>query len=307
MVIDNLKAAITRAVVHDQEAQRSYRELAEHYGFAISPWMPETPRHKGKVGKGGVHYVKRNALAGRTFVDINAGNAHLRRWAMQTAGVRDHGTTHEKPLVRFEIEREALKPLPRDRYEIVPWKEVKLHPDCRVVFEYTYYSAPFRLVGQKLWLRATPTRVELYHDHERMATHPRATGRGQRVTTTDPLPPEKVQNLQPHQAQLRARAREIGPCTAEVIERLLGDRPLDRVRTAPAILNFARRVGEKRLEAACRRALAFDEVRYPAIRNILRQGLDAQPLPQDGAPGPLPKTLAFARSAAELLPKKKTF
>lgn len=302
VVIDNLKAAIVKAVVHDPEAQRSYRELAEHYNFLISPCRPRTPEHKGKV-ESGVHYVNRNALAGRTFPTIQEKNVYLLRWVMQVAGVRDHGTTHEAPLDRFEKERPFLKPLPPDRYELVVWKEAKLHPDCHVVFEYNYYSAPCRLVGQKLWVRALSQRIELYHQHERIATHPRAVGRGQRVTHLDHLPPEKVQGLQPHQEHLRARAQEIGPATSEVIERLLGDRPLDRLRTALAIVGMAKRVGAARLEAACQRALAFDDVRYPVIKNILKKGLDAEPLPVS-EPGPLPKTSLFARPPSEMDPKK---
>ena len=168
---DNLKAAIIRAVIHDQEAQRSYREFAEHTDFLISPCVPRTPRHKGKVEQGGVHYVKRNALAGRTFKDVHEANAHLRRWMMDVAGVRDHGTTHQKPLARFDIERGALKVLPAVRYEITVWKKAKLHPDCHVVFQKAYYSAPHRLIGQKLLIKATPERVEIYHQHERVATH----------------------------------------------------------------------------------------------------------------------------------------
>jgi transposase len=116
VVIDNLKPAIVRAVLHDQEAQRSYRELAEHYGFLISPCRPKMPRHKGKV-ESGVRYVKRNALAGRKFADVEEANEHLRRWVMEVAGQRDHGTTHEQPLVRFERERAHLKLLPATRYE----------------------------------------------------------------------------------------------------------------------------------------------------------------------------------------------
>jgi transposase len=76
IVLDNLKAGIVSAVLYDQEAQRSYRECAEHYGFLIAPCRPRTPRHKGKV-ESGVHYVMRNALAGRDFKDIAAANAHL--------------------------------------------------------------------------------------------------------------------------------------------------------------------------------------------------------------------------------------
>ena len=62
VVIDNLKAAIVRACWDDPQVQQSYRECAEHYGFLIAPCRPATPRHKGKVEKGGVHYVKRNFL-----------------------------------------------------------------------------------------------------------------------------------------------------------------------------------------------------------------------------------------------------
>jgi transposase len=61
VVLDNLRAAIVHAALHDPEVQRSYREFAEHYGFLIAPCRPRTPEHKGKVEQGGVHYVKRNA------------------------------------------------------------------------------------------------------------------------------------------------------------------------------------------------------------------------------------------------------
>jgi transposase len=91
VVLDNLRAAIVHAALYDPEVQRSYREFAEHYGFLIAPCRPRTPEHKGKVEQGGVHYVKRNALAGRAFRDLHDGNRHLLRWCVETAGRRVHG------------------------------------------------------------------------------------------------------------------------------------------------------------------------------------------------------------------------
>jgi transposase len=298
VVLDNLRAGIVKAVLHDQEAQRSYRELAETYGFLISPCRPHTPRHKGKV-ESGVHYVKRNALAGRDFVDITAGNAYLLRWVMEVAGLRDHGTTHEQPLVRFEHEREALLPLPPQRYEIAVWKQAKLHPDCHVVFDYAYYSAPYRWVGEGLWVRGTPRRVEIYRDYERIATHPRAVCRGKRLTLSDHLPPEKLAGLLPEPVRLRAQAEKVGSYTHEFIDRMLGDRPLDRLRSAQGVLKLGQRFGEKRLEAACQRALSFDEIRYHTVKSILRKGLDVEPITTELTRGPLPKTSMFARTVAE--------
>jgi transposase len=303
--IDNLKAAIIDAVVNDPVAQRAYCELAEHYHFSISPCRPRTPRHKGKVEKGGVHYVKRNALAGRTFRDRDAANQHLIHWIMTTAGTRDHGTTHEPPLVRFEIEKTVLGKLPETRYEPCVWKAAKLHPDCHVVFEYCYYSAPHRLVGQALMLRVTAEKVEIYHEHVRIATHPRAAGRGVRVTITDHLPPEKIQGLLTSTHYVQKQAAEIGPSTAEFIDRLLGQKPMDRLRGAQGIISMAKRVGAERLEAACTRALAYDSIRYQTVRNILRKGLDQKALDDPAlTPAPLPKTSVHARPISQQLPFK---
>jgi transposase len=300
-VIDNLKAGIVKAVVHDAEAQRSYRELAEHYGFAISPCRPKTPRHKGKV-ESGVRYVKRNALAGREFADIHQANEHLKRWVMGTAGLRDHGTTHEAPLARFEAEKEFLLPLPAVRYEVTVWKQAKLHPDCHIVFDYAYYSAPYRLVGQELWLRATRHRVEIYHEHERIASHPRATKKGQWATCRDHYPREKVQGLLPQPVMLRAQAKEIGSATGELVDRLLGERPLDRLRGAQGILRLRERYGPLRLEAASRRALAFDQVSFRTVKTILVRELDLGENEAALTIGPLPKTAMFARPISELIP-----
>lgn len=299
VVPDNLKAAVLRAVVHDAEATRTYRALAEHYGFAISPCPPESPRLKGKT-ESGVRYVHRNALAGRTFADSDAANAHLKGWLLDTAGVRDHGTTHEAPLARFERERGALKPLPVARYEIAVWKQGKVHGDGYVVFDYAFYSAPCRLVGRTLWLCATPTRVELYHDHERIATHPRASERGTRSTLPDHLPPHKVEGILPDAEKIRAEAQRCGPATREFVERLLGERPMDRVRSAQAVLRLGRWWGAARLEGACRRALEYGEIRYWTIWNILKGGLDREAaIP--AAPPPPPKTAVFARPIADFI------
>jgi len=249
-----------------------------------------------------VHYVNRNALAGREFADVVAANEHLRRWAVEVAGLRDHGTTHRRPLEVFEaVERTQLQPLPPARYEVTTWKEAQVHRDGHAVLDYAYYSVPHRLVGERVWLKSTPRRVEVYTSgHERVATHPRALRRGEWVTSTDHLPPDKLEGLLPQPVVLRAQAQAVGPATAEWIERLLGDRPVDRVRTAHNALRLARRFGAPRLERACRRALAYGELRYQTLKTILQTGQDL-----DGVvdvtelPAPLPKTAQFARSAAD--------
>ena len=97
VVIDNLKAAIIRACWDDPQVQQAYRECAEHYGFLIAPCRPYTPQHKGKVEQGGVHYVKRNFLGGRTVTlhrSGQPGRAGLVRHDRRSASSRnDQGAT----------------------------------------------------------------------------------------------------------------------------------------------------------------------------------------------------------------------
>lgn len=174
IVPDNLKAAIVRACWDEPQAQQAYRECAEHYDFLIAPCRPRTPRHKGKVEQGGVHYVKRNFLGGREPTTLTQANQDVLNWVDTTAGQRIHGTTKERPRDRFALERKALRALPGTPYDMAVWKQVKVHRDCYVNFERAYYSAPFRLVGQQVWVRGGTRQVYVYtSDYQMVATHPR--------------------------------------------------------------------------------------------------------------------------------------
>jgi len=298
IVTDNLKAAIVKAVWDDPEVQQSYRECAEHYGFLIAPCRPRTPRHKGKVEQGGVHYVKRNFVQGREPTTITQANQDVLRWVNTTAGLRRHGTTKEAPLARFEIERRALRPLPDTPYDLAVWKQVTLHRDCYVTFNGSYYSAPNRLVDQRLWV-CGGTQVRIYTaDYELVATHARAQSPGQRLTILDHLPSHKLAGLLLTRDGCRQQASDIGPATQEVVDRLLDHRPEDRLRSVGRLLRLGERFSPKRLEASCARALRFDDATYTTIKRILEEGLDTETPPSVDPP---PPALVFVRQAAELV------
>ena len=309
VVPDNLKAAILRASFHDPVVPRSYRECAEHYGFLIDPNPPRTPRLKGKVEQGGVHYVKRNFLAGRTPPQpVDELNRALRTWVGHTAGQRGHGTTRERPLVRFEaVEQATLRPLPGTPYDLAVWKQVLLHRDGYVCFEQAYYSAPFRLVGQTRWVRGGARTVELYTaDHQLVATHTRAGQPGERQTHLDHLPPEKVPGLMLTREGCRAQAQGIGPATTALVDALLDERPVDRLRGAGRVLRLAQTFSATRLEQACVRATHFGAGDYPTVKRILQEGLDGSPLELVAPAMAEPAGVVFAPPAT-LAPGRYTF
>jgi hypothetical protein len=168
-----------------------------------------------------------------------------------------------------------------------------------VVFEQAFYSAPFRLIGQTLWVRGGAQEVRLYtSDYALVATHPRAEHPGERQTHADHLPPEKAPGVLWTPETCHALAAEVGPATSEVVQTLLADTTIDRHARVVRILKLRGSVGDVRLEAACARALHFDDLTYATLKRILEQGLEHEPTP---APPPAAPVRRFARSASELL------
>jgi transposase len=304
LIIDNPKCAITRACYHDPDVQRSYAELAEGYGFLISPCPVRDPKKKGRV-EAGVKYVKRSFLPLREFRSLADANRQLQDWIVSTAGSRSHGTTHERPLTRFaEVERHVLQPLPDVTPEVGVWATAKLHGNCHLTYEKCYYSAPFRLVRNELWLRVTDTTVQIYHDHALVAVHPHLTRPGDRSTIEDHLPPDAVAYFMRDPQWCLRQAEQIGPRCKELVQYLFADRVLDNLRGAQGLIGMGKRFGPTRLEAACARALRYGDHRYRAVKSILAKGLDAEEL---ATPPTAPLSDAytgkgrFSRKARQLL------
>ena len=299
VVLDNLKAAIIEALVIDPIVGETYRKLAQHYHFLISPNRPRTPQHKGKV-ENGVNYVKRSFFAGQEFVDIESANQHLMRWVMDVAGVREHGTTHQIPLRVFrEVEQEALLELPDEEFDLYEIREAKVHNDCHIVIDGSYYSVSHQFVGTKVEVHIHQRVVEIYAKHQLIRTHLRATQKGQWRTEMEDYPPYKAEYLLKTPQYCLTEAMKIGPKTYEVVSHLLGDRPLYRLRSVQSILGLAKSVGENRLEAACARALYFGDPQYRRIKDILNAALDCEPLPDQIIPEPKQSSFAFSRSPQE--------
>jgi transposase len=298
IIIDNAKCAIIKACRFDPQVQRSYAECAEGYDFKIDPCPPHDPQKKGIV-ESGVKYVKRNFLATREFRDLADLNAQVRSWVMNEAGRRIHGTTRQPPLDLFALEHALLKPLPHQTPDLGVWQRVTLHRDCHVKFDHMLYSAPFSLVGKALWLRATDSCVSLFDDYRLVATHARGHRLGQRITTADHLPPKAQLFFARDRQWLQAQALQIGPYCQQVIDWLLGDRIVERLRAAQGVIGLAKAYGTQRLELACRRAMAHNSPYYRTVKTILSSNADRLPMPEPSV-APAYAKARFVRDAASL-------
>lgn len=304
IVPDNLKAAVTRCffgLKDTPELNRSYRELARHYGCMIDPTPPYAPQKKGKV-EAAVKYVKTNFFGPRNLQEFGEARTRLRAWLDAIANRRVHGTTRKVPAEVFDaIEREALGELPGQRFVPTIWKQATVHPDSHIEFERRLYSVPFVHIGKQVFVRARGNTVDVFVDDERVATHAR---RGPRMSTNEGHLPE-------HRRDLRHRSREwwqqkaerISPVVGEYIEEVFeSDRVLSQLRTVQAIVGYLEQFPVERAEAACRRARLYGNYSYQGIKKILVDGLDLEPvMPRAVYVHGKIENPRFARSMDELL------
>ena len=128
-------------------------------------------------------YVKRNAVAGRSFESFAALEAHLAEWTREVADARVHGTTGEAPMARFaRDEAGALRPLP-GRGPFLAARELsrRVGADCAVEIDTNAYSVPWRLIGERVHVLVTAKTVTIVHAGVEIACHPRNAGRRGRV------------------------------------------------------------------------------------------------------------------------------
>jgi transposase len=172
---DNARSLV---VAHDRATQTvtfhpAYVAFCRDWDVVPRTCAPYRARTKGKT-ESGVKYVKRNALAGRAFKTFAQLEAHLADW-MRTADNREHGTTHEAPLLRFvRDEAAALRPLPA---QAVPVRERRLDRrvanDALVDVDTVRYSVPHRFVRDRVAVHVGEHEVRIFHGESLVATHRR--------------------------------------------------------------------------------------------------------------------------------------
>jgi len=293
VVSDNLKSAVIRACFFEPEVNRSYAEMAAHYGTAILPARPYKPRDKAKV-EVAVLLVQRWIVArlrNRQFFSLEELNAAIaEEVARLNARVSRHLGASRQHL--FEtIERPAMQPLPPEPFVHADWRKATVGLDYHVRLEGHHYSVPHELIRQKLWARLTASTVEIFRGGKRVACHRRAAPGDMGATTlNDHMPASHRRHAEVTPQMLRERAARIGPATAILVDVILRDRPHPEqgFRSCLGILRLARSHGAERLEAACDRALAINARTLTSVKSILHNRLDGRRPVQPPEAPPIP-------------------
>ena len=237
-VSDNLKSAVNRADLYDPDRNKTFCAYANHAGFALLPARPFRPKDKANV-ECHVGVLQRSffpKVRYQTFSSIAELNEAL--WEhieeLNKAIMKDHGVSRND---RFEVEKKYLQPLPVEKFEIPEVKEATVHPDCHIQFGRSFYSVPYRYVGQKVRVIGTFYKVAI-HDLqtlERIAIHSRAAKNGERRTNDLHWPVEKLNHCNFTMERAKEDANKIGPNTSQLIDYLFDlPHPLQYLRRVQA-------------------------------------------------------------------------
>lgn len=281
---DQLRSAVSQPCMYEPEINATFAELGQHYGCAIVPARPKKPRDKAKV-EVGVQIAQRWILAclrNRAFFSIDELNIAIAE-RLERLNTRPLSKMTESRRELFEVlDRPAMRALPGTRYVLGQWRlDVGVPPDYLVEFDARLYSVPCALIGQRVDIRATSMTIEIFHQHQRVATHVRSYGpKSKPVITPEHRPRSHREYGAWPPERFVSWARTVGPNVAALIEAMLAaDRhPELRYRSALGVIRLAKSYGDERADAACRRALAIRSPSYRSVQTILKHGLDRKPL-----------------------------
>ena len=285
LVPDNLLSGISKACRYEPGVNRTYQELAVHYGAAVIPARVRKPKDKAKV-EAGVQLVQRwilAALRNRTFFSLAELNAAIRELLDKLNNRPFKKLSGSRMSLFLAIDKPALRPLPAFAYEYAEWK-IKKRPgiDYHVEINDHYYSVPYQLRNEYLDVRLTGSIVEAFFRNKRVASHIRSHAKGRYTTVADHMPKAHRDYAEWTPERVIRWASETGKSTADLVTAILAKKlhPQQGFRSCLGIISLVKRFGKDRVEAACKRALAIGGISFKSVKSILETGLDKNPLPE---------------------------
>ena len=282
IVPDCLKQGVTKTHLYDPDINEAYRDLAKYYDTAIVPARPIHPKDKALV-EGAVKIVMKHfkwKYRNHTFISI----AEINRALKTVTDEINHKEHTRFKISRFErwkqSEKIKLKSLPESPFEIIEWTDAKLHPDSHIFFKGDYYSAPYIHRGKMLKVKFTPSHVEIFHQLERLAIHPRSKGsQGKFITNNEHLPPNAKAYHEATPQNILRQAKNLSPDLYHLLDTIFAEKTIAYLRRAQGFVREAKKeinaIGHIKARNYIKRAIdlmvQYNKIRVPYFRDLLNQ------------------------------------
>ena len=288
IVPDNLKSAVTKASKYKAQLNENFAAFAEHYNTFGFPTRTYKPKDKALVEEAvkiiyTTIFSKIEQVVYHSLEDVNKDILiHL----AAHNNILLTGETYSRMQQFLELEKQTLQPLNPYLFEImtVQLSTVNKYGHVLLSADKRSYSVPYKLIGKRLKIKYTSSKIEMYDENEVVAVHERYIGKGFKyITIQDHLASQYQYLAEWNPQKFMAAASDIGESVAKYIAKILARElyPEQSYKSCSGVLSFAKRVGNSMLINACKRADSFGIYNYGVIEQILRSKADEIPFEEE--------------------------
>jgi transposase len=280
LIPDNLKTGVEKASWYTPVINKTYHEMAEHYGTAVIPARVRRPKDKpnaeGTVGIISTWIIA--ALRNQKFFSLPELNKAIREKLSsfnQKPFQKKEGSRYS---IFIEEEKPMLMPLPTTPYELAIWKKATVQFNYHISVDKMHYSVPYEYIKHEVDVRITHNVIEVFYNNHRICSHPRLFGRiGQYSTNEAHMPEDHQSYIQWNADRFISWAQNVGPNTAITIKAILSSHKIEQqgYRSCMALLKLADKFSVARVEAACKKAISYTpNPSFKSVKTILSTGQD---------------------------------
>ncbi len=280
LVPDNLKAAVTKSSRYEPKVNETFADFAEHYQTSVLPTRAYKPRDKAIV-ENAVRIIYTRVFAplrNKVYHQLDELNEAILDQLDIHNGMSFRGRTYSRKSLFIEVEKDVLGALPQARYELKQSSKATVHKNSHVYLnkDKHYYSVPYKFISKKVKLIYSESTIEVYYKLQKIASHQRNGRKYSYTTDKDHMPSHHRFVAEWSPTRFISWAEQIGADCKVFITKILDKRqhPEQSYKSCMGVLHLAKKVGNERLNNACKRALDYQAYNYKMIESILEKGWD---------------------------------
>lgn len=285
---DNMKQFVKKANRYEPSFDEYAQQWSLHYNTTLTATRVAKPRDKAGVESSvnTAYYRVYAPLRNEQFHSLTALNKAVLEKTETLNRSKYQGRDYSRYEKFISLEQPLLRPLPDGAFVPKSTRSAKVARNYHVMLgeDRHFYSVPYHYIGKQTSLVYDTENVEIYLNHQRIASHKRNYRKNGYSTIAEHMP-SNHRNYNRQQGWdedyfLNASAL-VGENTLAVMRIMLQQKTFveQTYRTCRGALSLAKKYGNERLEAACARALFFNtKITYGSLHSILEKNLDKQPL-----------------------------
>ena len=280
LVPDNLKTGVTKHTKDEIVINKTYEDMADHYGTIIIPARVKRPKDKSKV-ENTVYRLEVDILArlrNMTFFSCEEYNEAI---------IRELKIFNERPFqkkegsrykIYLDLEKDVLYPLPIRPYELATYKSAKVQANSCIAYKKNFYSVPYEYIGKEVELKITDKELYILLDKQEIARHEIVKDKiGHYSIEPSHMPENSNAYGEWNKERYLNWANNIGPGVYKVVFKLFksAKNEVTRYRKVHSLLKLADLYSPVRLNKACQLSLSIaPDKMYKHIKGLLIRGED---------------------------------